>query len=62
VNSPEGETNKKPHRNLMAWQKSMDFVVEVYRTTGKFPAEELYGLTAQLRLAEIAGQALVSCC
>jgi four helix bundle protein len=38
----------------MAWQKSMDFVVEVYRTTGKFPAEELYGLTAQLRRAAVS--------
>jgi four helix bundle protein len=38
----------------MAWQKSMDFVVEVYRTTGKFPPEELYGLTAQLRRAAVS--------
>ena len=38
----------------MAWQKSMDFVVEVYRLTGKFPPEELYGLTAQLRRAAVS--------
>jgi four helix bundle protein len=38
----------------MAWQKSMDFVVEVYRLTGKFPPEELYGLTSQLRRAAVS--------
>ena len=25
--------SKKPHRNLMAWQKAMDFAVNVYELT-----------------------------
>ena len=54
MNSTERENSRKPHRNLLAWQKSMDFVVEIYRVTGKFPSEELYGLTAQLRRAAIS--------
>lgn len=29
----------------------MDFVEEVYKLTDRFPAKELYGLTAQLRRA-----------
>jgi four helix bundle protein len=47
--------SKKPHRNLMAWQKAMDFAVEIYRITKSFPNEELYGLTSQLRRAGISG-------
>ncbi len=44
-------SSKKPHRNLMAWQKAMDFAVVIYRKTNRFPQEELYGLTSQLRRA-----------
>src|SRR5215510_8109483 len=47
--------NKKPHRNLMAWQKAMDFAVSVYELTREFPQEELYALTSQLRRAGISG-------
>ena len=47
--------SKKPHRNLMAWQKAMDFAVNVYELTRNFPQEELYALTAQLRRAAVSG-------
>jgi four helix bundle protein len=47
--------SKKLHRNLMAWQKAMNFAVEIYRITKSFPNEELYGLTSQLRRAGISG-------
>ena len=43
--------SNKPHRNLLAWQKSMDLAVEIYRITREFPKEELYGLISQLRRA-----------
>lgn len=36
-------------RDLIAWQKAMDFVTEVYRRTARFPERERYGLTNQLR-------------
>jgi four helix bundle protein len=48
------EKNQKPHRNLVAWQKGMDLVLEVYRLTQKFPAMELYGLTSQMRRAALS--------
>ena len=39
----------------MAWQKSMDFAVRIYELTRRFPKEELYALTSQLRRAAISG-------
>ena len=37
------------YRDLIAWQKAMDFVMDVYRTSKAFPREEMYGLASQLR-------------
>lgn len=42
------------HRELIAWQKAMDFAAEVYRATRYFPKDELYGLTSQLRRASVS--------
>jgi len=44
----------KPHKRLLAWQKSMDLVVEVYELSKHFPPEERYSLTSQLRRASIS--------
>jgi four helix bundle protein len=44
----------KPHRNLVAWQKGMDLVMEVYRLTKNFPERERYGLSSQLRRAALS--------
>jgi four helix bundle protein len=46
--------DKKPHRNLVAWQKGMDLVMEVYKLTQNFPERELYGLSSQLRRAALS--------
>ena len=46
--------SQKPHRNLIAWQKAMDFAVSVYELTREFPQEELYALTSQLRRAAVS--------
>src|SRR6478609_6941129 len=42
------------YRDLIAWQKSMDFVMDVYRTTKTFPRDETYALAGQLRRAAVA--------
>lgn len=39
------------YRDLTAWQRSMDLVVEVYRITRLLPKEELFSLTSQMRRA-----------
>jgi len=42
------------YRELIAWQKAMDFAAEVYRATRRFPKAELYGVTSQLRRASVS--------
>jgi four helix bundle protein len=37
--------------DLQAWQLSMDLVVSVYECSQKWPTEERYGLTSQIRRA-----------
>jgi four helix bundle protein len=41
-------------RELLVWQRSIQMTVAVYRLTGKFPREEIYGLTSQLRRAAVS--------
>jgi four helix bundle protein len=41
----------KSHRDLIAWQKAMVLVTDVYALTKAFPREEMYGLIAQIRRA-----------
>jgi len=40
--------------DLVAWQRAMDLVEEVYKITKGFPRTELYGLTNQVRRAAIS--------
>lgn len=42
------------YRELIAWQRSIDVVTEVYRVTESFPRREIYGLTAQIRRAAVS--------
>jgi four helix bundle protein len=44
----------KCYRDLIVWQKAMDFVVCVYQITPRFPKEEVYGLTQQLRKSSVS--------
>lgn len=41
-------------KDLLVWQKSIDFVTEVYRTTEAFPKNEFYGLMSQIRRAAVS--------
>jgi len=44
----------KNYRDLIVWQKAMDFVEKVYHATRGFPKEEIYGLTSQVRRAAVS--------
>ena len=46
--------DKRPHRNLDVWKKSMHFVKEIYQATEKFPKSEIYGLISQMRRAAVS--------
>ena len=42
------------YRELRVWQLAVDIVIEIYRVTRAFPADEKFGLIAQLRRAAVA--------
>ena len=42
------------YRDLVAWQKAMSLVTDIYELTRSFPREELYGLAGQLRRAAVS--------
>ena len=42
------------YRDLIAWRKATDLALEIYRATQKFPKDELYGLTSQIRRAAVS--------
>ena len=42
------------YRDLVAWQKAMDFAQEVYIATRAFPSDERYGLTSQMRRSVVS--------
>lgn len=42
------------YRQLLAWQKAMELVRDIYRVTKSFPRDEAYGLTSQLRRATVS--------
>lgn len=44
----------KPHKRLVVWQRSIELVREIYQVTARFPAEERYGLTSQMRRAAVS--------
>lgn len=47
-------TPAKSFTDLEVWQKAHAFVLEVYRLTAKFPADERFGLTSQFRRAAVS--------
>jgi four helix bundle protein len=41
-------------KELLVWQKSVNFVTEIYIVTELFPKNEIYGLTSQIRRASVS--------
>ena len=42
------------YKDLLVWQKAMNLVVEVYKTTKMLPKEETFGLSDQMRRAAVS--------
>jgi four helix bundle protein len=54
---PEIATTKPPlcsYRELIAWQKAVALVIDVYSITTGLPRHEAYGLTSQLRRSAVS--------
>jgi len=44
----------KNYKELNVWQKSYELCLKVYAITAKFPNEERYGLTSQIRRSAVS--------
>ncbi len=44
----------KTYQDLIVWQKSIELVINIYELTNKFPKEEIFGLTSQIRRAAVS--------
>jgi four helix bundle protein len=44
----------KAHHKLKVWQRAIDFVTTIYKLTERFPKEEMFGLTSQMRRAAVS--------
>ena len=44
----------KSFQDLIVWQKAHQFVLDIYRFTKPFPADERFGLTSQIRRAAVS--------
>ncbi len=50
----ERDMKVKDYRDLRVWQKGIEIVDKVYAMTDRFPKDELYGLTGQIRRSAIS--------
>lgn len=41
-------------RDLLAWRKAHELVLGIYRLTQRFPRQETYGLSSQMRRAAVS--------
>jgi len=44
----------KNYKELKVWQRSYQLCLEIYKTTKRFPKEETYGLTSQIRRSAVS--------
>jgi four helix bundle protein len=51
---PAAKTKVGGYRDLLVWQKGMDLVKRIYEITRTFPADEKFGLVAQMRRAGVS--------
>lgn len=54
VSEPGSGGHAQNFKDFRVWQQGQELVRVVYRLTSKFPKEETYGLTSQLRRAAVS--------
>ena len=45
---------RESYRDLIAWQKARTLALDIYRFTRRFPKDEIYGLSSQMRRAAVS--------
>lgn len=50
----EEEMGEAGYKKLIVWKKADDLAYQIYLETKKFPKEEIYGITSQLRRAGVS--------
>jgi four helix bundle protein len=53
-------TRARTFRDLLIWQRAHQFVLCVYRETERFPRDERFGLTSQLRRSAVSVAAKIA--
>ena len=46
--------NQKGYRDLVTWQRAYKLALAIYQATLKWPKDEMYGLTSQIRRAAVS--------
>lgn len=49
-----GNVTRQSFHDLHVWQKSRELTLAIYRLTRRFPVEEAFGLTSQVRRAAVS--------
>jgi len=44
----------KTHKDLDVWKESLELVTQIYELTKRFPKDEIYGLTSQIRRSAVS--------
>ena len=44
----------RKYKDLIIWQRSVEFATSIYRVTSEFPSEEKYGLISQMRRCSVS--------
>lgn len=44
----------KPHKKLNLWSDAVDLAQQIYKVTERFPSNEQFGLTSQVRRAAVS--------
>ncbi|HXS11604.1 MAG TPA: four helix bundle protein [Acidobacteriaceae bacterium] len=50
----KGQKQTPLYRDSTTWQRSMELAAQIYRTTARFPNDERFGLTNQLRRCAVS--------
>ena len=50
----------RSYRDLVVWQRAVEFVAEIYRVSAGFPQGEQFGLAAQVRRASVSVSANIA--